>query len=808
MNTLILPHLENEKDRTSVLGAYDLFTLEPLNGRERPKIVGLDQDRVFGDYIVVVLNPDYLEQQQELNELEFQIQTLQEQLTSADAGSEELSKRLSELQTAAETLRRRLVKTWEDISFRLAYKIVENRLDLDQINDLTFADVQHLAGVPTYLVKNLPPFSLRSVQEAVVKSGYTPAECSEDHLMNNIDPLIPNREIFFVPVEYVLDGPSLVVRIPAREIEYPVGIVDKIGQKYSYPLLNINLLEYFGAADTDSEGYIFVPDGSGALIYLNNGRQFGSAYNQPVFGRDNALNVPDEIRSFPEPVRLPVFGLKQDDKAFFAIIEDGASLARVKADVSGRVDNYNRVWTEFTLLPSERLSLNVSGFGQMPVYQARPYPGDFTIRFLFLSGEEASYSGMARRYREYLIEKHGLKRVEADGPIPFYLELLAAVDKKEPILGIARDVIHPLTTIGQAQAVVSEFAAAGVGNIALKYNGWLKGGVSHEYPLKASMEKTVGSAAQLRQLGQYMEQQGYALYPSVSLVNVYRDSMFDGFNPKKDASRLLNRLEAKVFDYRLDVFDRIMDEYHYVLSPRKVKGLVDSFLANYIGKYGLDTLSIVDMGRDLNSDFSDDPRRVIDREESLSITLAELENMKKLGMKLLLDGGNSYAIPYAAALVNVPDRSSRFTITNQEVPFYQMVIHGLVSYAGQPVNLAADKQATFLKLLETGGSPYFILTGSQSFELKDTAYNEYFSSYYRDWLEYAAAVYEQANAVLADVQDQFIVEHRVLADRVYQTVYESGKSVIVNYNKEAVAVAGHVIEGEGYLVVEETVYDN
>lgn len=85
----------------------------------------------FGDYIVVVLNPDYLEQQQELNELEFQIQTLQEQLTSADAGSEELSKRLSELQTAAETLRRRLVKTWEDISFRLAYKIVENRLDLD-----------------------------------------------------------------------------------------------------------------------------------------------------------------------------------------------------------------------------------------------------------------------------------------------------------------------------------------------------------------------------------------------------------------------------------------------------------------------------------------------------------------------------------------------------------------------------------------------------------------------------------------------------------------------------------------------------
>ena len=40
----------------------------------------------------------------------------------------------------------------------------------------------------------------------------------------------------------------------------------------------------------------------------------------------------------------------------------------------------------------------------MPVYQARPYQGDFVIRYAFLSGEDANYMGMANYYRSYLIE--------------------------------------------------------------------------------------------------------------------------------------------------------------------------------------------------------------------------------------------------------------------------------------------------------------------------------------------------------------------------------------------------------------------
>lgn len=50
--------------------------------------------------------------------------------------------------------------------------------------------------------------------------------------------------------------------------------------------MDIDLLEYFGAAGPEEEGYMFVPDGSGALIMFNNGKVNAPAYIGYVYGED------------------------------------------------------------------------------------------------------------------------------------------------------------------------------------------------------------------------------------------------------------------------------------------------------------------------------------------------------------------------------------------------------------------------------------------------------------------------------------------------------------------------------------------
>ena len=63
-----------------------------------------------------------------------------------------------------------------------------------------------------------------------------------------------------------------------------------------------------------------------------------------------------------------------------------------------------------------------------------------------------------------------------------------------------------------------------------------------------------------------------------------------------------------------------------------------------------------------------------------------------------IDKANTYALVHADHVLNVPLSSSGFVIADQSP--YQMVIHGYINYAGEPINYTVDSQETLLKILE------------------------------------------------------------------------------------------------------------
>src|SRR5699024_441720 len=83
---------------------------------------------------------------------------------------------------------------------------------------------------------------------------------------------------FVIPVQYTLDGENLVVKVVGEEVE----------ENEYFPIKELKVLEFFGAANEFREGYSFVPDGSGALIRLNNEKVNYQPYIQRVYGKDGA----------------------------------------------------------------------------------------------------------------------------------------------------------------------------------------------------------------------------------------------------------------------------------------------------------------------------------------------------------------------------------------------------------------------------------------------------------------------------------------------------------------------------------------
>lgn len=767
LNELVLDRIEDAKVRELFEKNYTLLVIEERpEGQEAPAVFQVDTKKLLGDNALVILKTK--------------------------------NSRLKGEKEALELLLDQVVARTADLKGRSA---------------VTTDHIAGLVGNPTYVLNTgISAWDRQDMVAALKEIGFTPQSVIEAHEFYGLDVPIRNVEVFKVPVEYVLDGDAFIATIPASEIVYPVNVVNAQGATVTMPLTDISLLPFFGAANASDEGYIFVPDGCGTLIRLNNGKTYASPYRRAVYG-DDISNLPDYSRSgvpreIPkETVYLPVFGMKRLQGGFLCIIEQGEALASICADIAGRTNPYNTVYAEFNIIPYEEVWIDrshtigwinerVSNRTSANAYQSRPNQGDLTVRYVFLDADDADYVGMAQRYRDYLVENTGMTRLSSGGDIPLFLELVGAIYRNRPVMGLPRQVVEPLTTYAEAKDIVSEFIESGVTNVRLRYSGWLQGGLRHSFPAGAKLERKLGTERDLLTLAKFVEDNGGRLYPDVSFINVYKDQLFDGFKAANDAARKLDRSVARTLPSSTG-------GSNYVLSPTRLASVITAFVSDY-AKLGIDGLSLRYIGTQLSSDFRSGEGNLVDRQDALAIHTEQLRRLvEDEGFRLMLSGANRYAIPYADSVVNLALDHSNYAIADQSVPFYQIVTHGFVNYAGTPINLAPDPKRAKLQSIEMGAYPYYLGFYAEGQVIKGTDFNYLYSAHYRDWLDDALEFYREANSVLREVQNRLIIDHEQLIDGVFRTTYEGGLAIIVNYNSYDLDIDGVRIGSQGYAVVEE-----
>ncbi|WP_342555629.1 DUF5696 domain-containing protein [Paenibacillus sp. FSL R7-0652] len=653
-------------------------------------------------------------------------------------------------------------------------KEIEKRFKYDEQNKRYERRDSSLKGVGlSKVTKIFESINYDEAQIAIDKAAYGEEENGSESVV--------------VPVHYRLEEGRLRVSIPENGIQYPDTM----------KIQSLSLLPFFGASGPKDKGYSLVPDGSGSLIYFNNKKTSVSPYSTALYGSDHAVNQLTQIQK-EQIARIPVFGMSYGDKGYLAVIDKGDAVASVEADVSGRLNQYNTVHSSFALSSMEEVTLT-NGWRSSTVkrFQAQPFHNEMAVVYQFLGADHASYSGMAAAYREYLTEQKKLTRLADDTKLPFYVELIGGIPKKKFFLGIPYNAYEPLTTFEEAQDILKEMQSLGVKDIQLRYSGWFGGGIHHDMPKSIDVDKKLGGTKGLHSLQAYAQQHGFGFYPDVSFLEAFPEAK--GFK-KSYASRQITGKLAQLFPYRISTFTRD-DEVSpgYVISPEAVPGIVSGFLQDY-KQMGLSGLSLRDLGEQLNSDFN--RANVINREQAKEVVKQQLEQIQSSGAALLVEGGNSYAGPYARHIVDAPVSSSGFNITDEAVPFFQMVYHGYVQYTGKAWNMADDQDShmQMLRAIETGSAPYYTWFYADPSAIKLTSFDALFSADYRRWIQESAARYQELSSVLQDVQNQSIVKHEKLSKGVYQTTFEKGKTVIVNYNDTAVDLNGIRVAAKSYQV--------
>lgn len=637
--------------------------------------------------------------------------------------------------------------------------------------------------------KALQGLQLTRALNAFETAGYTSEDLEKDNAEHGIEQEKSGPRMFMVSIEYELDGEALVVRVPASGIKFPE----------QYPINSISVLDYFGAGAVNQEGSLFVPDGSGALIHFNNEKIQYPAYQQDVYGPDLTMKL-REVDSSEERARLPVFGLIREGGAFLGIIEEGAAVAVVNADISGKLNSYNNVYSSFYVVNKSDVTLQASDMVRtLPKFQKKPTASDFVVRYVFAGAEEASYSGLASLYRDYLIETKGLpvkQTAEEKKDIPFYLKLIGGMTTKKHMLGIPYDSTEALTTFDEARKILSILKEKQVSNIQVRYAGWFNGGLQHQMPDSIKVDGAIGGRKGMQAFSDYTREEGIGLYPDIAVLNVHSKK---GFSPSKEASRTLTQEPALLYPMDPARFRRDRDRLpSYILSPRFLSDVTQDML-EALKPYQLDGLSLRDLAEQLNSDMN--PKKMLERTAAQAAATETLKQIVEQGISLVAEGGNAYALPYVTGLTDAPMSSSRFKLEDEEIPFFQLVVHGGISYTGAAYNLSTytDARQYVLKLVEYGASPYFTWFNAPNHVVKETDYDYLYAAHYEQWMDLAAEMYKEVNHANRPFAGSHMVSHKKLAEGVFQTTYENGGFALVNYNEYPVQAAGQTVNAKSYV---------
>lgn len=634
---------------------------------------------------------------------------------------------------------------------------------------------------------SLKGLQLQRALQAFQTAGYTDEDLERDIAELNLEQTKPVPRIFMMSLEYMLDGDTLVAKIPASSIYHSPN----------YPINQVSFLNFFGAGGPNEQGSLFVPDGSGALIHFNNGKASYPVYQQEVFGRDLTMDNTDFLVR-DQKIRMPVFGIIKERGAFLGIIEEGAAAALINADVNGRLNSYNFVYPTFYYRHKDDVTLNAgSQQRSLPKFQEEPMKTDYVVRYAFLSGAEASYEGMARYYQHYLTDRQLLPQAadRTGEDIPFYLQLIGSINTQKHMLGVPYRAQVPLTTLEEAKDIVTELQERNISNLRINYSGWFNGGVGQSVPTKVKVDRVIGGAAGLESFRAFAQQSGVSFFPDVALLNFANT---DGLSTSGDVSRRLTGDPAYIYplDQALNRRDRTRTPA-YLLSPGKL-GMVTEGLLGGLQRLELDSISLRDLGDQLNSDFR--KGKTIDRMEAEAVATAAFRSFQSSGLRMMVDGGNAYALPFATDVTNAPMSNSRFKLEDEAIPFYQMVVRGYSEYTGAPYNLSTytNPRQYLLKCLEYGANLYFTWIYEQNSAVKETEFDYFYAVHYKEWIDLAEQLYGEMNEVMKQAQGEPIVLHEKLAEGVYKTGYGNGFYVIVNYNATPVTAGGVTIEAEGF----------
>lgn len=543
-----------------------------------------------------------------------------------------------------------------------------------------------------------------------------------------------------------------------------------------YLLLGIYLFPFLGSVREDNfPGYLVIPDGLGALIRTN--KFYGTYLQSGFFGSDRGYQ-----RYSQANLSLPIFGLIHEAgyAGFMGNILEGAEHTTFIAQLYSEANLWHRATTRYNLRTVFQHIINRAG-----AYYEDVLPGfvdsDFEIEFSCLKGDDASYVGVGKTYRDYLVNTGVLSSKEKviDEKIP--LKLTYLLNELEPaFLGNRR--LH-MTSIDKLDEMYEAFKDEGISNQSMSLYGWSKDGYGNTNPYRMAVYEE-------NKLKKFLDKSIIDDQNEVYLNNNYvvSTNLTRRINPDQEAARDLSRL--RISNQNRDDLSRV--KQFYWLKPETSVKLArqDSPKVSKLGASGVEL-------EDMQSLFSYYDGDVYLRSHSKTLYQEVAASFEKTS----LNAPKAYLFKAMDEYLNMPVNNAQFDYYTDLVPLVPIVLKGLVSYYTPFLNFNALGIDRLLNMVDFGINPSFLLTHQDSSLLRYTESRHLYSTAYHDFKDEVVDVYNYLNEALKYVVNAQIMKRETLSVGFQKVSYSNGVIIYINYTNSVKSDGMIHVSAHNYEVV-------
>ncbi len=571
-----------------------------------------------------------------------------------------------------------------------------------------------------------------------------------------------------VPVIYRLRDDSLEVTVLPEEII----------EGETYLLVSISIAPFMcSVTNSETDSYLFVPSGSGALMYAKETADGDRKYSGEVYGVDGSRLFVEAIAD-NEAIRLPVFGAKHGDDALLGIIENGAESAVIEATAGNNRTGYSNIYANFYLRGYDIFRANVAllDYSTYTKVSAEHSVSPITVGYYPLSGVKANYIGMADRYRQYLYDID-VMRENMSNEVAYGVNVLGGVLTSSTVLGVPTQTLKPLTTFSQAEKITSELVETSSMKPYVMLSGFGNGGID---PGKIAggydFSSKLGGKRQSGVFEAYCKQKEIPLFTDFDILRY--NSSGNGFSYRLGAAKSAS-LRVVQHSPILTPVREFDNSIKYRLLKRENLEKAIKKLLKSADRLSVSGIGLSSLGNVAYSDYSDS--KYFTKGNMANDAMNLIKSVQQTSRHVATKAANAYAAAMSDVIFDVPVDNGEYNALDESIPFYQMVFGGSKPLFAPAVNFSADFDKQIMLAIIGGTGISFTL--SQNFELSylERQSEKLYATTYKNNYELIEQTLKKVEPFYQAINGARITSYEIVDNNISKTVFDNGVTLYANH---------------------------